>query len=253
MTAKPPGAASTVPGPSMAMRASSGAPSRKIGVVTRSFIHGKRSDRPVARVCEFSNAYSRPLLDGSALARPTRAPERGPTTAVAPSVSETAEPSGTVSPDREPLFEPGREPSPPVWMTPDEPGRSEPDDPRVQLVDLLDRGAELGREVLVVGRADAARLVRVELEASPLDLDVARVVTELGKDALEPALADEAPRADDVGPDLDLHAPASVDWVGSTGRTPDGRQRSSVQLASAASSAARMTSPGAGTGAGGAG
>ena len=50
----------------------------------------------------------------------------------------------------------------------------------------------------------AGRGVRVQLEAPPGDLDLACVL-ELAEGALQPALADVAPGADDVGPDLDLH------------------------------------------------
>ena len=52
-------------------------------------------------------------------------------------------------------------------------GRGERDDALVQLVDLVDGRAQLRRQVLVVGRPRAARLLGVELEGAPVDLDVA--------------------------------------------------------------------------------
>jgi hypothetical protein len=84
-------------------------------------------------------------------------------------------------------------------------GGREVDDAGVEVADLVDVGAKLRGEVLVMGRARAARLVRVQLEAPPLDLDVLGAI-EVRKGTLEPTLPDVAPGADDIGPDLDLHA-----------------------------------------------
>jgi hypothetical protein len=69
----------------------------------------------------------------------------------------------------------------------------------------LDTGAVLGRQRgesrvrLALGNA------RVELEGAPDHLDLV-AVRELLECALQSALADVAPRAHDVGPDLYLHA-----------------------------------------------
>ena len=62
----------------------------------------------------------------------------------------------------------------------------------------VDEVVELGA-VVVVGQR------RVELVAAPLHLDLV-AVRERGQGRLEAALADVAPRAGDVRPDLDLHA-----------------------------------------------
>ena len=70
---------------------------------------------------------------------------------------------------------------------------------------LLDGRAVLrgqGRERLV---GLALRDARVELEGPPDDLDLVAVGEPL-ECGLQPALADVAPRTDDVGPDLYLHA-----------------------------------------------
>ncbi len=64
--------------------------------------------------------------------------------------------------------------------------------------------AEPSRQVLDRGHRDAALGLRVQLEAVPGDLHLVRVL-ELGQRVFQAALADVAPRADDVGPDLDLH------------------------------------------------
>ena len=76
-------------------------------------------------------------------------------------------------------------------------GRRERGDPRVEHLDLLGRPADLRAEVLVMGGPGAARLLRVELEAAPGHLDVGGAV-EACQRSLESALADVAPRADDV-------------------------------------------------------
>ena len=70
-------------------------------------------------------------------------------------------------------------------------------------------GLLAARAVLLgqVGRAVDAALARglgVELEAAPRHGDVVAVL-ELGQRGLEAALADVAPRARDVRPDLDVH------------------------------------------------
>jgi hypothetical protein len=84
--------------------------------------------------------------------------------------------------------------------------------------DLLDAGHVRphlldGRSVLRgQGRQRLVRLAlgnaRVELEGPPDDLDLVPVREPL-EGGLQPALADVAPRTDDVGPDLYLHAPSN--------------------------------------------
>src|SRR5690606_5485385 len=73
----------------------------------------------------------------------------------------------------------------------------------------LGRGHALGRQVL----ADRARLAdgraRVELEGAVHDLDVVPVL-EAGERGLEAVIAEPAPGADEVGPDLDLQLLAVV-------------------------------------------
>ena len=75
---------------------------------------------------------------------------------------------------------------------------------RVGLLGLLDAHAVLGREVLGRGVRALGRRARVELEAAPGQLDLV-TVRELLERVLEATLADVAPRAHDVGPDLDGH------------------------------------------------
>src|SRR3954454_2631012 len=64
-------------------------------------------------------------------------------------------------------------------------------------------GVLLGDPLDVTARSPPRR-VRVELVRLPLDLHVVRVL-ELAERAFEVAFADVAPRAHDVGPDLDVH------------------------------------------------
>src|SRR6185436_16619727 len=83
----------------------------------------------------------------------------------------------------------------------------------------------------VVTTAHAARVVGVQLEAAPGDLD-SRPQLGRGDRGLEPALADVAPRADDIGPDLDREAPGRRGFVAhatdctSAERGPRARTRS---------------------------
>ena len=74
-------------------------------------------------------------------------------------------------------------------------------------------GTLVATELLGVGVDDrpglARRRGRVELERPEDDVDV-DLVGQLGNRRLEAALADVAPRADDVGPDLDLDAGAHM-------------------------------------------
>ena len=82
-----------------------------------------------------------------------------------------------------------------------------------ELLDALHVGAHLGLDAgAVLGGQRGERRVRlalgdgrVELEGAPDDLDLVPV-RELLEGALQPALADVAPRTHDVGPDLYLHA-----------------------------------------------
>jgi hypothetical protein len=64
-------------------------------------------------------------------------------------------------------------------------------------------------QVLLGRHRGAGRGVGVQLETPPGDLDLAGVL-ELAERVLKPALADVAPGAHDVGPDLDLHSSAPV-------------------------------------------
>jgi methylthioribose-1-phosphate isomerase len=66
--------------------------------------------------------------------------------------------------------------------------------------------------------------VRVQLEAAPGDGHIAGVL-EFAQRPLEPVLADVAPGADHVGPDLDLHAEVNR---GGPGLVPGGQHRCSV-------------------------
>ena len=77
-----------------------------------------------------------------------------------------------------------------------------------------DRLRPLGAAELVGVRLEhrprlARRRSRVELERPEDDVDV-DLVGELGDGGLEATLADVAPRADDVGPDLDLDVGAHM-------------------------------------------
>ena len=74
-------------------------------------------------------------------------------------------------------------------------------DPARHLVRLR---AEPPGQVIPGGHRRARRGVGVQLETAPGDLHLAGVL-ELAQRALQPALADVAPRADHIGPDLDLH------------------------------------------------
>src|SRR5690349_5740069 len=71
-------------------------------------------------------------------------------------------------------------------------------------------------------------MVRVELEAAPDDVDVPGV-RRCHHGALEPPLADVAPRADDVRPDLHVHRSGSG---GPSADVSAGRQVSSTQARS---------------------
>ena len=64
--------------------------------------------------------------------------------------------------------------------------------------------AELAGEHLANGRHLADRRGRIELERVVDDLDLV-TVCEAGQRGVEPVESEPAPRADDVGPDLDLH------------------------------------------------
>jgi hypothetical protein len=75
--------------------------------------------------------------------------------------------------------------------------------PLVHRERLVARDVELLRQAVGQGLG-CGRRGRVELEAPPLDLDIVTAVEQRER-LLEPALADVAPRADHVGPDLDLH------------------------------------------------
>jgi hypothetical protein len=55
-------------------------------------------------------------------------------------------------------------------------------------------------------RGHSARSTRVQLEGKVHDRNLVAVREPLQR-SLEPSLAEVAPRADDVGPDLDLHGP----------------------------------------------
>ena len=68
--------------------------------------------------------------------------------------------------------------------------------------------AELELEILAPVHA-AGRHVRVELEGAPVDRQVR--LRPLGEGALQPALADEAPGADRVGEDIDVHRKSNHD------------------------------------------
>ena len=68
----------------------------------------------------------------------------------------------------------------------------------------LGPAAVLAAEHVGHGLGGLAGCARVELEGVPDDLDVVGVL-ELGQGLLEAALADVAPRADHVGPDVDAH------------------------------------------------
>ena len=81
-------------------------------------------------------------------------------------------------------------------------GRGEFDDPLVHDVDVGDGPARPLGQVLVVASPLPGRLLGVQLEAAPDDLDPTLGVQRLER-ALEPTLADVAPRTDHVGPDLD--------------------------------------------------
>ena len=65
-----------------------------------------------------------------------------------------------------------------------------------------DLEAVLARDALGVGALAHLGRARVQFVGAPHDLDFVGVL-ELGQRLLELALADEAPRAHDVGPDLD--------------------------------------------------
>ena len=73
---------------------------------------------------------------------------------------------------------------------------------------LLDARPVLAREVLGAVALALGRRAGVELEAAPGDADLVAVL-EGGERGLEAALADVAPGAGDVGPDLDVHQPAT--------------------------------------------
>ena len=75
---------------------------------------------------------------------------------------------------------------------------------RVELACPVDAQAVLAGEVLIVVAGALCGRMRVELERAVGDGDVVSVL-ELLERLLEPALADVAPRADDVRPDLNLH------------------------------------------------
>src|SRR3954447_24709840 len=70
---------------------------------------------------------------------------------------------------------------------------------------LLDARAVLLRQMAVAVPGPLGRSVRIQLEAAPRHRDLVAVL-EGGQRGLEAALADGAPRAGDVGPDLDFHA-----------------------------------------------
>ncbi len=72
------------------------------------------------------------------------------------------------------------------------------------LLRLLQGAAVLGGEVLRLPLGALGGRRGVELEGAPDDLDLV-AVREGGERLLEAALPDVAPRADDVGPDLDSH------------------------------------------------
>ena len=99
----------------------------------------------------------------------------------------------------------------------------------------VEDGGALGSELLrpVRGPRHALRRhVGVELERQPLDRDLAR--TSLAERALEPALADIAPGADDVGEDRDVHhnlAAAFAAFVAED-RAPLGRRHPARRYAS---------------------
>ncbi len=77
-------------------------------------------------------------------------------------------------------------------------------DPGLHLAGALDAAAVLaGQHLLGALRGRGGRR-RVELEGAVLHLHVV-AVSEVGQRRLEATLADEAPRADHVGPDLDAH------------------------------------------------
>ena len=75
--------------------------------------------------------------------------------------------------------------------------------------------AELELEILAPVHA-AGRHVRVELEGAPVDRQVR--LRPLGKGALQPALADEAPGTDRVGEDVDVHRASNSDCRASPAR-----------------------------------
>jgi hypothetical protein len=87
-------------------------------------------------------------------------------------------------------------------------GRRERREARIAGPDVLDRPARLLRQVLVMGPGIASWLGRIELVASPRHVDVIGAF-EPGQRALEPALAEVAPGAGDIGPDLDAHRGAA--------------------------------------------
>ena len=97
------------------------------------------------------------------------------------------------------------------------------------LVDDLGRGlgaAELAGVGLGHRHRRPGRGPRVELVRPVDDLDVlveVRVVGQPSLRLLEPALADVAPRADDVGPDLDEHVATLWPTGGPSDARPGGR------------------------------
>src|SRR5574341_763746 len=76
------------------------------------------------------------------------------------------------------------------------------DDARIELARALER-PELGLAVLGPRHAFLGH-AGIQLERQPADLDIELAAEELER-LLEAALADVAPRADDVGGDFDLH------------------------------------------------